>query len=68
MLLDPNETWDEEKAMAFLSGITENNPNTVLISAEKKWGLKHLMLSIQNQISNTSKQDQPMLVSQAPIP
>ena len=43
LLLDKNDGWDEAKAAEFIAGAAEcvanSAPNTVLISAAKKWGL-----------------------------
>jgi len=52
LLLDKNESWDETKAIEFLSNVGGNEPNTVLISAEKKWGLKKLCQAIQEIITS----------------
>lgn len=52
LLLDKNETWDEAKAMAFLNHLAGDNPNTVLISAEKKWGLKKLLETLNKAVNN----------------
>ena len=49
LLLDKNEQWDEVRALGFLNHLAGNNPNTVLISAGKKWGLKK-MLEILNRV------------------
>jgi len=51
LMLDKNESWDEAKALGFLSHLAGDNPNTVLISAEKKWGLKKLLETL-NQVVN----------------
>jgi GTPase len=45
-LLDSNQTWDELKALDFLGHLSLGSPNTVLISATKKWGLKRLLQTI----------------------
>jgi len=41
-LLEKDQDWDEPKALSFLSNLTENAGNSVLISASKRWGLKNL--------------------------
>jgi len=51
LLLDKDETWDEVKALEFLNHLAGNNPNTVLISAGKKWGLKKLLENL-NKVVN----------------
>ncbi len=44
LLLDNGKTWDEESAINYLSDRDDViNENTVLISAEKKWGLTKLL-------------------------
>lgn len=53
MLLDKNESWDEAKALEFLSDMAGDSNNTVLISAEKKWGLKKLTQMISQQVTQT---------------
>jgi GTPase len=51
LLLDKNETWDEAKALTFLNHLAGDNPNTVLISAEKKWGLKKLLETLKTVVN-----------------
>ncbi|MDD4876782.1 MAG: GTPase HflX [Dehalococcoidales bacterium] len=46
LLLDSEKTWDEEKAIKYFSGEGEIQKNTVLVSAEKNWGLTKLMENI----------------------
>jgi GTPase len=43
ILLDQSQAWNEVNALEFLSHLAGDNPNTVLISACKKWGLKKLL-------------------------
>lgn len=44
LLLDKGKTWDEESAINYLSDRDDvSNENTILISAEKKWGLTKLL-------------------------
>ena len=50
LLLDQSESWDETKALEFLAN-TAGTPNTVLISAEKRWGLKKLVQTVQELIT-----------------
>ena len=57
MLLDKNESWDEAKALEFLSDMAGENDNTVLISAEKKWGLKKITQKISVQVAQAHKSD-----------
>jgi len=56
-LLDTSQTWDEGTAMEFLSHMTEDNPHTVLISAEKKWGLKNLLETLNMVIKELTASD-----------
>jgi GTP-binding protein HflX len=51
LLLDNTESWDENRALEFLNHLAGDNPNTVLISAAKKWGLKK-MLETLNKVVN----------------
>jgi len=52
-LLDESRHWDEKSALDFLSGQTEADENTVLVSAEKGWGLKTLLELIGRVLSRT---------------
>ena len=51
LLLDKNESWDEPKALEYLNHLTDNSLNAALISAEKKWGLKKLLETL-NKVVN----------------
>ncbi len=51
LLLDKNEIWDEVKALEYLNHLAGDNPNTVLISAGKKWGFKKLLETL-NKVVN----------------
>lgn len=57
LLLDSTENWDETKALDFLANTAEGTPkdapNTVLISADKKWGMKGLTRLIGDLIANS---------------
>jgi GTP-binding protein HflX len=47
LLLDENREWNEEEALEFLSGMTlPENDESVMVSAEKRWGLTGLMEKI----------------------
>lgn len=51
LLLDKGKTWDEESAIIYLSHRDDvSNKNTVLISAEKKWGLTKLLETLSRQL------------------
>ena len=52
LLLDKSESWDETKAIEYLANVAEKAPNTILISAEKKWGLKKLCQALLEQITH----------------
>jgi GTP-binding protein HflX len=54
LLLDQNESWDESKALEFLNHLAGDNPNTVLISAGKKWGLKKLLETLNKVVNETT--------------
>ena len=55
LLLDSDETWDEEKAMNYLSAqLEEVSENTVLISATRKWGLSRLLELISHSLNQTA--------------
>ena len=56
LLLDRDRTWDEEKAIEYLSD--ERAPldeNTVLISASKGWGLDRLLELLSNTLGKISQ-------------
>jgi GTP-binding protein HflX len=53
LLLDDSRQWDEKSALDYLSGQTEADENTVLISAVKGWGLKPLLGLIGKVLSCT---------------
>ncbi|MBA7653552.1 GTPase HflX [subsurface metagenome] len=52
-LLDDSRHWDEKTALDYLSGQTEADENTVLVSAVKKWGLDKLLGLIGRTLSRT---------------
>ena len=55
-LLDNSRKWDEESALDYLSAHTEpSDPNTVLISAGKRWGLTGLMQAIQKLTNSAAR-------------
>jgi GTP-binding protein HflX len=43
VLLDEQQNWDEPKALNYLDHLATGSPDTVLISARKKWGLTNLL-------------------------
>jgi GTP-binding protein HflX len=51
MLLDESRQWDEASALAYLSGQTEADEDTVLVSAAKGWGLSGLLELIGQVLS-----------------
>ena len=52
LLLDNSKTWDEESAINYLSHRDDvTNENTVLISAEKKWGLPKLLETLSCRLT-----------------
>ncbi len=53
MLLDDSRQWNEKSALDYLSGQTEADENTVLVSAVKKWGLTGLLELISRTLSRT---------------
>ncbi len=56
LLLDNGKTWDEESAINYLSDRDDViNKNTVLISAEKKWGLSGLLELIDQTLTKITQ-------------
>ena len=55
LLLDSNQTWDEESAMSYLSKQAASK-NTVLISTTKRWGLDRLLELISHTLAQTFSQ------------
>jgi len=56
MLLDESRDWDEKSAIDYLSSRVEaQQVNTVLISAERKWGLRRLIEMIEKDLDNTGQ-------------
>jgi GTP-binding protein HflX len=53
LLLDDSRSWNEKSAIDYLSGQTEADENTVLISAAKGWGLDRLLELISCILSRT---------------
>jgi len=52
LLLDNGQTWDEESAINYLSDRDDViNKNTVLISAEKRWGLTKLLETLSRRLT-----------------
>jgi len=51
LLLASDRAWDEESAVAYLSGQSAGE-NAVMISATRKWGLTDLMALLSQQISH----------------
>ena len=56
LLLDNSKTWDEKKALNYLSDRSDaKGENTVLISSAMKWGLSGLLRLINQVISETTR-------------
>ena len=56
LLLDNGQTWDEESAINYLSDRGDAiNKNTVLISAEKRWGLSTLLELINQTLTGITQ-------------
>jgi len=54
LLLNSNQRWDEEKALDYVAGRCEAiEPNTVVVSATKKWGLGKLLELISQVLAET---------------
>jgi len=51
LLLDNSKTWDEESAINYLSDRDDVNKDTVLISAEKRWGLTKLLETLSRRLT-----------------
>lgn len=57
LLLDNSKTWDEESALNYLSDrddVNKDNENTVLISAERKWGFPRLLGLISQTLTKVA--------------
>ena len=55
LLLDDSQTWDEKKAIDYLSDRRQEvDQNTLLISAVKKWGLSKLLELISRTLTQTT--------------
>ncbi len=56
LMLDSGQNWDEASALSHLSHHTETaSENTVLISAQKGWGLTQLLKTINQVITGGQK-------------
>ena len=56
LLLDNGKTWDEKSAINYLSDRDDIiNKNTVLISAEKRWGLNGLLELINQTLTKITQ-------------
>jgi len=51
LLLDSGQTWDEKSAINYLSDRDDVNKDTVLISAEKRWGLTKLLETLSRRLT-----------------
>jgi len=51
LLLDNGRTWDEKSAINYLSDRDDANKDTVLISAEKRWGLGKLLETLSRRLT-----------------
>jgi len=58
MLLDADKAWDETTALEFLSDLAGNTSDTILISAEKKWGLKKLTELLSEKVTKALAQEE----------
>ena len=54
LLLNDGRIWEEQEALEHLSARGEENDTTVLVSAEKKWGLSRLLEVISRALAGTS--------------
>jgi len=57
LLLDGSRNWEEREALEHLSTMGEENDTTVLISAERKWGLSRLLEVIGRTLAGTASQE-----------
>jgi GTP-binding protein HflX len=56
LLLSPDKIWDEEKALEYIAiQCGAPDPETVLISAAKKWGFAKLMETLGRRLESTSR-------------
>ena len=58
-----SEQWNETKALEYLGHLAEDNPDTVLISAEKKWGLKKLLQTLNEAVDRQTGMELRSLLS-----
>ena len=55
LLLDSSRTWEEQEALEYLSAhVEKENDTTVLVSAERKWGLSRLLPAIGRTLAGTT--------------
>lgn len=55
LLLDSSRTWEEQEALEYLSAhVEKENDTTVLVSAERKWGLSRLLPVISRTLADTA--------------
>lgn len=53
LLLPSDRKWDENSAQKYIQSQSGNPaPDTVLISAEKKWGLNNLLYQVRNKLES----------------
>jgi GTP-binding protein HflX len=57
LLLDRKVEWDEEKAIKFLGDLAAGSPDTVLVSAIKRWGLINLMSELAEVLARHSPEN-----------
>jgi GTP-binding protein HflX len=56
LLLPRNRKWDEESALTYITGLCgEPDPNTVILSAEYKWGLGKMVESISGMLDSKAR-------------
>jgi GTP-binding protein HflX len=54
LLLDKGRNWAEEEALGYLSNKAPADRNTVLVSAEKRWGLTKLLELVNHTLKQTT--------------
>ncbi len=59
LMLESNKQWDETSALDFLKNLTTGSPNTILVSSTRRWGLRQLMASLSEAITNLPSETIP---------
>jgi GTPase len=60
LLLNPDKEWDEASAMRFLKELAGDNPDSVLVSATRRWGLKQLIATLAEMLKELPNTASPV--------